>query len=168
MIGQFKLCEQVFKTLMKLVHAKAEEEIARATAEIERRDGIIQTQKEAVASKSGQIAEAEDTIRLAQKRIVDLETEIAKIHDEWKSHEMMLNSSATQLKSQLDAVQSGAQTEISQKQQAISELQRERMSFSQMVEESNRHVHQLKQVNTIISNPTIIFLVGNFLCSNST
>ena len=51
------------------------------------------------------------------------------------------------LKSQLDSVVSDSQAQVNEKVQAISDLQKEKLTFSQMIEESNRHVSQLKQVN---------------------
>jgi len=59
----------------------------------------------------------------------------------------MLTSSTSNLKLQLNSVTSDSQTQISQKENEIFELQKQKKSFSQMVDESNQHLHHLKQVN---------------------
>ena len=78
------------------MHTKAQEQIDSASSEIAKRETIINDQKEDIRTKSGIILKAEDTVNLAKKRILDLEGEIAKIHAEWRNHESMLTSSATQ------------------------------------------------------------------------
>ena len=80
------------------MHTKAQDQIEAATVEISNREKIIKDQKEQILEKSEMIGKAEETVNLAKKRILDLEGDIAKIHTEWRNHETMLTSSATQLR----------------------------------------------------------------------
>ena len=53
------------------------------------------------------------------------------------------------MKSQYENLASDATSKISERDGAINELKKEKLSFSQMVEESNRAVHQLKLVSEL-------------------
>jgi hypothetical protein len=53
------------------------------------------------------------------------------------------------MKSQYQNLASDASSKISERDGAINELKKEKLSFSQMVEESNRAVHQLKLVSEL-------------------
>ena len=53
------------------------------------------------------------------------------------------------MKSQYENLAYDATSKISERDGAINELKKEKLSFSQMVEESNRAVHQLKLVSEL-------------------
>lgn len=78
------------------MHTQAQDQIDTASSDIAKKEKIIKDQKEDIRTKAEIILKAEDTVNLAKKRILDLEGEIAKIHAEWRNHESMLTSSATQ------------------------------------------------------------------------
>ena len=47
----------------------------------------------------------------------------------------------------MQSLSSEATSQLTEKQQKISELQEQKMSFTQMIEQSNQHVSQLKMVS---------------------
>ncbi|CAG5090077.1 Oidioi.mRNA.OKI2018_I69.PAR.g12454.t1.cds [Oikopleura dioica] len=129
---------------LKNHHEQAELALKQYKTELANKENEISQKMSLIDAKQKEIIGLEQQNITQEGQINKLKNEVQKMHDDWKMHEQMLAASATNLKSQYENLASDASSKISERDGAINELKKEKLSFSQMVEESNRSVHQLK------------------------
>ncbi|CBY39750.1 unnamed protein product, partial [Oikopleura dioica] len=129
---------------LKNHHEQAELALKQYKSELAKKEEDIYQKMTLLDGKQKEIIGLEQQNITQEGQINKLKGEVQKMHDDWKMHEQMLAASATNMKSQYENLAYDATSKISERDGAINELKKEKLSFSQMVEESNRAVHQLK------------------------